>query len=67
MSIYGGKTENLNPNEMEGVLNFFLYRMNMDTRRALMAEMPLHYKKLFPKVGPASIIMQVEEAIREIS
>lgn len=61
-----GNTENLSLDEVARVLDFFLYRMDMDTRRKLMAEMPVQYAKLFPSATPARIQQLVAERIEEV-
>jgi hypothetical protein len=47
--------EDLRSSERDAVLRFLLHYMPMETRRKLMAEMPVAYTKLFPTAKEATI------------
>lgn len=66
MSTWGGHTENLSGFEMDRVLQFLLFRMDMRTREALMAEMPIQYVKLFPSVHHVNLQQRVANRISEV-
>ncbi len=55
--------ENLTTEQKDRALKFLLHRMGMDTRIALMAEMPVVYARLCTSVDSATIIRNVQEAI----
>lgn len=50
-----GNVEALSDHERDHVLHFLLHRMGMDTRGALMTELPVAYTKLYPTAKEAVI------------
>lgn len=59
-------TDNLTREQTHTVLRFLLHRMNVDTRTALMAEMPVAYAKLYPSVSPDVVTLTVRAALNVI-
>lgn len=49
------KVDNLTTEQTESALRFLLYRMGMDTRREMMAEMPVIYATLFPQAAMIAV------------
>jgi hypothetical protein len=56
--------ENLTSEQSLYVLRFLLHRMGLDTRGALMAEMPVAYARLYPSVDPTVVIDRVAGSLR---
>lgn len=56
--------EALTAEQRRAVLRFLLYRMSMDTRRKLMAEMPVAYARLYPGTAGA-VLEHVTEALSD--
>lgn len=59
------KIEKLTGEQMEQVLHFLLHRMNQDTRRQMMASLPLAYARMYPTIQPGSLSDAVFAAIRD--
>lgn len=55
--------EQLSSNDLERLVEWFSYRMTMDQRRELMADMPLVYSRLAPGAGAESIVGMVSSAL----
>ncbi len=49
--------------ELETLVRWFADRMKPEDRRALMGELPVHYKLLYPGVPPETIAANVIAAI----
>ncbi len=55
--------ENLTHEQTHAVLRFLLHRMGLDTRGALMAQMPVAYSALYPSVAPGILLDKVRAAL----
>lgn len=55
--------DGLTREQADAVLRFLLYRMDLDTRGALMAELPVAYARLYPSVSPTTVIERVGNAL----
>jgi hypothetical protein len=57
--------KNLGTAELESLADWFLYRMPMQQRHDLMAELPQTYGKIFPGVSGATIAKAVSVRLNE--
>ncbi len=55
--------DNLTSEQRDRVLRFLLHRMQLDTRIALMAEMPVVYARIHTSVDTDTILRNVQEGI----
>jgi hypothetical protein len=53
----------LNSEQSSQALRFLLHRMGLETRGAMMAELPAVYAKLYPSVNPSIILDKVRTRI----
>lgn len=58
------ETKNLTREQTDNVLHFLLTRMGVETRCALMAEMPVAYAGLYPSVSADVILEKVRQAVQ---
>lgn len=57
--------DNLTREQAETALRYLLHRMPMDTRRAMMADLPTVYAALFPSVENKTIVAAVRVRLAE--
>lgn len=53
----------LSVTQLETVVGWFLHRMGPEQRRQLMAELPLHYRALYPGASASAITGAVQDAL----